>query len=186
MNNDILKTIQYHIIEKLLITVERNCIEKEVLRGFPLYINSEILIMTKIYDFHDEGILVLKTSDISDAYSKESDVFFEKICKQEELDRFVNPFPSCETMYDILLAIDTNIQYITIQCEKEESELYYSIGKLGTVTPTAVTMNTFDTSGHWEADVRTIPYEAITLISIGDHYAKTYYKYMSVFKEESD
>ena len=185
MNKDILETIQYQIIGKLLITIERNCIEKEVLRGFPLYINSEILIMTKIYDFHDEGIVVLKTSDISDAYSKESDVFFEKMCKQEKLDKVSNPFPSCETMYDILSAIDTNIQYITIQCEKEESELYYSIGKLVNVTPAVVTMKTFDTSGRWEEDVRTIPFEAITMISIGDHYSKTYYKYMSGFIGES-
>lgn len=186
MNNEILKTIRYHIKEKLLITIERNQIEEEVLYGFPLFVNSEILIMTKIYDFRDEGILVLKLSEISDAYSKESDVFFEKICKYEGLDMIINPFPTCETMYDILLIIDTDVQYITVQCEKNESELYFSIGRIEEVTSTAVIMKTFDACGQWEPGVRIIPYEEITMISIGDHYSKTYYKYMSVFDEESD
>lgn len=179
MNKDMLDIIQYHITEKLLITIERSCIEKEVLRGFPLYVNSEILIMTKIYDFHDEGVVVINTFDISDAYSKESDNFIEKICKTEKLDRVDNPFPLCETMFDVLLTIDTNTQFITIQCEKEETELYYSIGKLQSVTPTAIMMNVFDVTGHWEEDVRTIPCDAVTMISIGDHYSRIYYKYMS-------
>ena len=72
--------LQNHI--RNIRTVERDRIEKEPMSGFPRFVNSEILVMTKIYDFHDEGILVLKTANISDAYSKESDAFYEKIYRK--------------------------------------------------------------------------------------------------------
>ena len=80
------ETIQYHIENKMLLNGERTFDnETDVVRGFPIKISEELLLMTVINDFHDEGFVLLRLSDISDAYSKESDAFYEKICISEGL-----------------------------------------------------------------------------------------------------
>lgn len=179
MSNDILEVIEYHIKNKMVITIERIEIEKEALIGFPLLVNSEILIMSKIYDFHDEGIIILNFNDITDAYSKESDSVFEQICKNEKLDKIENPFPMCKNKYDVLQKIDTEVKYVTIQCERDETELYFSIGKIVNISDENVEMQVFDKKAVWESDTQVIPLCEITLIAIDDYYSKMYYNYMN-------
>lgn len=80
MNFEMLEDIIYHIDNKMLITVERNAFESNVHRGFPVKITDEFLLMTNIIDFYNEGYVLLRCADITDAYSKESDTFYGKIC----------------------------------------------------------------------------------------------------------
>lgn len=178
MNKSQIKIIEYHIKNRMLINIERNMIEKELIVGFPLFVNDKILIISKIYDFHYEGEVIINTSDVSDAYSNESDVFYEYICKEEKLDQVTNPFKDAVDIYSSLLSINTKNQYATIQCEKNSTELYFSIGKIIEVSNEVVMMKVFDAEGKWENDMRKIPIAEITLISVGDYYSKMYYKYM--------
>lgn len=53
--------------------------------GFPISLSKEFILTTIIVDFHDEGYAILRTKDIIDVYSNESDSFNEKICVSEGL-----------------------------------------------------------------------------------------------------
>ncbi len=77
MKSEIMKNIEYHIEKGMLMRVKRKSEDGEYI-GFPVKITNRWLLMTNVDDFYDEGYLLLQTEDISDAYSKESDSFYER------------------------------------------------------------------------------------------------------------
>ena len=78
--------IQYHLDEKLIMTIDR-CFNNETssIIGFPICLSDEFILTTVIVDFHDEGYAIVRTKDIVDVYSKECDSFNEQICIFEGL-----------------------------------------------------------------------------------------------------
>lgn len=173
--------LQYHVDNKMLISIERQHITKESLWGFPIFVNHKILIMTKIIDFRNEGIVIIRLNDITDAYSKESDSFYEKICIKQGLQNEIENWIYLKKAKDIrssIECIEWNNQFITIQCEKNTNEFYFSIGKPIAIDKKYILFSNFDKKGIWEKEARKIPIDDITLIAVGDHCAKMFYKYM--------
>lgn len=174
--------IQYHIDEKLLICIERKNITNEPLWGFPILLTDQVLLMTKIDDFRDEGIVLIRPEDVTDAFSKESDQFYEYICIQEGLyaiSRKWKEYCSIQNFQTFIARIDCSNQFMTIQCENND-ELYFSIGKPEKIINDSVYFYNFDKNGIWEDTPRKIPIKDITLIAVGDYYSKLFYKYMSI------
>ena len=176
------ETIQYHIDNKMLLNVERTFDnETDVVRGFPIKISEELLLMTVINDFHDEGFVLLRLSDISDAYSKESDAFYEKICISEGLQ---NKVQQCHvnTICSVKCALQQLESYdgfISIECEEQREKCAFFLGKIITSEDDGVTFKDVGVDGEWDNETHKIPYGDITQISFGDNYSKTYYKYAS-------
>ena len=175
---ELLEAINNYILDNNLITVQRETINDYQLYGFPLFVTENILIMTQISDFHDDGVIVLNTDDISDVYADGSESLREQICKKECLDNKSNPFPNCNCMYDILSMIGASKKFVIIECENND-DLSFSIGRIIDVSSEEVKMEIFDADGIWEEDAVNIPIKEITSIQIDDNYSKTYYKYMN-------
>lgn len=175
--------LQYHVENKMLICIERQHLGKEPLWGFPIFFNDKILIMTKIVDFRNEGIVIIRLNDITDAYSKKSDSFYEKICINEGLQNEIENWAYLKKAKDIQSSIECimcNSQFISIQCEKNTNEFYFSIGKPIEINTEYIFFSNFDKQGIWENKLRKIPIKDITLILAGDYYAKMFYKYMDI------
>lgn len=170
--------INNYISDNHAITIKREAINDYKLYGFPLFINENILIMTQISDFRDDGVIALNTDDISDVYADGSESLQEQICKKEGLNNKENPFPNCNCIHDVLSMIDTSKKFVIIECEKNE-DLAFSIGKIIDISSEEVKMEIFDADGIWEPDAVNIPIKEITSIQIDDNYSKTYYKYMN-------
>ena len=176
-----IQLIKKHIEEKKIITIERNGVGKNTRAdGFPLLVTDTLLLMTLIVDFHDEGFLVMRLEDITDAYSNESDTFYEEICINEGLrnKEAENPLSNVTNIASILKQLFNYKKFITVQCEYNGSELAYSIGKISSIEENTIHFKNFDMMGMWEEKCRIIPLNKITLISIDDHYSNIYYKYM--------
>jgi hypothetical protein len=176
---DIDCAIKWHIENQMIITIEREKIDKnEKITGFPLMLSEELLMMSKIDDFRDDGFLVMRIEDITDAYSKESDAFYEEICVKEGLKQkaFENPIIDIAGFASVLKQLVCYNKFVTIQCEFEDDELYYSIGKITKFEDNVVSFNNFDKMGIWEETERIIPTDKVTLISIEDYYSNMFYK----------
>ena len=177
-----IQTIEGHIENEMIITIEREQVDKnERIIGFPLVLSNELLVMSKIVDFHDEGFVVIRVQDITDAYSKEHDVFYEEICIKEGLKGKVDESPIKEAMdfASVLRQLLNYNKFISIQCEFEDNELYYSIGRISSIEADAVHFDNFDKMGVWEDDKRLIPLNKISLVGIGDYYSSIFHKYLA-------
>ena len=77
--------VQSCILDCKMIQVERADVDPDInYTGFPVWLSDSFLLMTNVYDFHDEGYVLLRTSDISKVAAQDAD-FYAKICIQEGL-----------------------------------------------------------------------------------------------------
>ena len=180
-NNEIIENIKYHIENKMYITIER-IFEEELntISGFPLIITDKYLLMTVIVDFHDEGYSLLMIEDISDAYSKENDNFYEKICINEGLQKKEIPtfLHDLSDIKQILVDLQHYDGFIAIQCEKQNINYTFCLGKIQTVKENCVIFKDVDMNGKWDESLDEILFDNITQITFDDNYSKTYYKYV--------
>lgn len=177
MNKKLKETIDFHIKDKMLLRVERLIGNEPYIEGFPISLSEKFLLITCINDFHDEGYTVLRTKDIKKAYSKESIDFYEEMCKKEGLDEMIKPvILDLSGFAGVFSELKNHKGFIAVECEEEGGGFY--LGKITAVDKTFLRMLTFDPAGRWSDEEDTLMYDDITRISFGDHYSKTFYKYM--------
>jgi hypothetical protein len=184
--SEIAQNIEGHIEKEMFMIVKREQIdENEEICGFPLALSDNLLVMSKIADFHDEGFSIMRTADISDAFSRESDAFYEEICKKEGLLKKAheNPIKDATDFAIVLRQLIDCDKYVSILCEYADDELFYSVGEIAYIENNIVHFNNFNRMGDWEDTERLIPIDKITLVSIGDYYANMYYKYVKPLPE---
>lgn len=179
MKNEFVEVIQYHMENRMLINIDRECIPGTTsLTGFPIAFTEEWLLMTNIYDFRDEGYVLIRICDITDAYSKESDSFYEMICIREKLQDKIDDCPVNE-ISDIgsLLAEINPCRFVSIHCEKETKKCNYFLGKSKMTTDEFVEFASINVDGQWNEVTDIIKISDITMIAFDDNYSKMYYKY---------
>ena len=176
----IIETISNHIEHEMLIKIERAGIEEHDISGFPLILSEHLLVMSNIFDFHNEGFSVIRLKDITDAYSKESCAFYEQICISEGLKKRANDslIKDATDFAAVLRQLIPYDKFVTIACELEDSEFSFSIGKVSSVDGSIVQFHYFDSMGVWEDEMRSIPLHEITRVAIGGHYANVFYRYV--------
>ena len=174
--------IQYHLDEKLIMTIDR-CFNNETssIIGFPICLSDEFILTTVIVDFHDEGYAIVRTKDIVDVYSKESDSFNEQICIFEGLQEKIHQeyVKEINSLKQIFLQLNDYDGFICIQCEQQLEKCSFYMGKIVAIEDDTVRFKDVGMDGVWDDEVHDIPYEDITQISYGDNYSKMYYKYVS-------
>lgn len=181
MNFNLIETINYHINNKLLLNIEREIYSLERITGFPIKLSKDFLLMTNVYDFHDEGYALIKTDDITDAYSKESDAFYERVCILNGLQKKIDNCPininSITDIKGVFLELIHLQEYITIHCENEDDECNFFLGKILEISDSGVLFSSLGCDGKWNDKNDYIPFEKITMIVFGDYYSKMFYQY---------
>ena len=68
--------------------------------------------------------------------------------------------------------------FIAIQCEKQNINYTFCLGKIQTVKENCVIFKDVDMNGKWDESLDEILFDNITQITFDDNYSKTYYKYV--------
>ena len=153
------------------------------LTGFPICVGSEISVISVIFDFRFDGIKAVSLSEIEYVHIFEDDNFYEKICKEERLDK-----KHCEiisdiqfdTFKDFLESFSDKEQFITVECKNNAFPC--DIGFVKEINDKKVWLNNFDGDGKWCESADEINLNDIVLASINDNYSIMYYKYMKKYK----
>jgi len=178
----IIEQISSYIENGALVNIERTNIEEENITGFPLLVSDNLLAMSKIFDFHDEGFLVIRLKEVTDVYSEFS-AFYEEVCVKEGLKKRANesPIKDVTDFVTVFRQLSTYDKFISVQCELEDSELFFSIGKILKVDEDIVHLKYFDATGAWQNEAREIPLDKITSVAIEDYYSNVFYKYVKQY-----
>lgn len=179
MKNELNEVIQYHIDNKMILNIERAGISELNITGFPIFLTGNYLLMTNIYDFHDEGYVLIKTEDITDAYSNEDEAFYETVCIRENLHCKISTCP-IKDMQDLksIIEIIKHGRYITFHCEKENERCNFFMGKVKNISNDYVELLSLGADGKWNDKTDIVYFLDITMIVIDDNYAKMFYKYV--------
>lgn len=181
MKQEQIETIIYHIDNKMLIKIERESLTGEgQIVGFPIQLTNKFLLMTVISDFYDEGFAILRTCDITDAYSKVNDEYYERICICEGLQDKISmsPIKDIADIKQILLDLQKYEGFVEIQWEEDDQEISFDMGKIKDVLDDSVVFQVVDLDGEWDDELDIIPFSNITLITFEDNYSKTFFNYM--------
>ncbi len=173
------KFTQDRIHEQKIICVKRGTIDPESrYTGFPVWLSDSLLLMTNIYDFHDEGYVLLQTADLTEVTAKDSD-FYEQICIREGLGEKVSLCPIKKVgSYSEALRQFTNYPgYISIHCENEQDMPQYFLGRIDSLEETGVKFASLGCDGEWDTAPEFILYDKITMLAWDDYYAKMFYHY---------
>lgn len=180
MKKKLIETIRHHIENKMLLHIER-VFEGQIdeIIGFPLLISDNVLLMSIVNDFYDEGFSILRLSDISDAYSKEDDAFYEKICLSENIGT-EKPNILCDVtdIETVLKQLKNYEGFISVQTERQTEKCSFYLGKIVEVGLHDVSFIDIGTDGKWDDKAHSISFEEITQITFEDNYSRMYYKYV--------
>lgn len=178
MNSEIMKNIEYHIEKGMLMRVKRKSENGEYM-GFPIKMTDCWLLMINVDDFHDEGYLLLQTEDILDAYSKESDSFYEKICIAEGLREKVKscPIALSDDISHMLKQLKEKDVCVELYCKDSEQEGGFFLGKICDISKKSIEVLAIEPDGTWEKDTENILPDSILMVAFGDRYSALYYKY---------
>lgn len=182
MTRDQKEIIQYHIDNKLMMSIDRYFDgETTSTVGFPIFLSDKFVLTTIITDFRDEGYAILRTKDIMDAYSNESVAFNEQICISEGLQDkiYQDHVKEIDSLKQIFLQLNNYDGFICVQCEQQLERCSFYMGRIVDVEDDTVRFKDIGMDGVWDDEVHDIPYEDITQISYGDNYSKMYYKYVT-------
>lgn len=181
MTSEQKEIIQYHIDNKFIMSIDR-CFNSETTStvGFPICLSDKYILTTIITDFRDEGYAILRTKDIVDAYSNESDSFNEQICVSEGLQDKIQQehVKEIDSLKQILSQLKKYDGFICIQCEQQLERCSFYMGRIISIEDDSISFKDIGIDGIWDDAIHVIPYEDITQISFGDNYSKMYYKYV--------
>lgn len=174
-SND-LNTIKKCINSRSVCSFERNKIDDLTLYGIPLLISNDLLALYEIYDFEFDGIKVIRLDDITAVYHSESELFIDKILKNEQI---LIPDNNLKLNIDSLkdLMVQYADKFIILECEKNYNNTFY-IGKIKKIGDLSVDFLNFDGLGIWDDKSTNIEYSSITCVTVKSRYLNIISKYV--------
>lgn len=178
------KRIKKHIDEKHYVKVyisDEQGINLTHFEGIIFDQNEKYILMSDFEDFHYDGFVVAKKSDISEIKRTDNESFFDSIIDKEGIKETIiqkavnlgfklGDFPY---MFNLLKELGTAI--IIERLYEKESK--FQIGPVIKVDKKKVYIDYFNAKGEYDLKPITSKYKDITYFKLDSQYANLYFKY---------
>ncbi|NHZ36436.1 hypothetical protein [Massilia rubra] len=167
-----------HRKERNLVAVFRSGIDDHSMEGFVLGFSDDLLLFQYIYDFHLDGLMVLRIADITDVTCTATCKFQRELLEQEGLIRQV-PFDislDLRNWQTLLAQLSTMYPLMILECEKLDDPDFI-IGQVDQLSEAAVEMQWFSGTGRWDDELATLAFADITSCQVDTNYIKFYQRY---------
>ncbi len=164
-----------------LVSIRRETIDGNSIQGFVLAASDTLVVLQYVYDFHLDGLMVLRREDISDIYQSETDEFQQQLLQQEGLLQQV-PFDlqiDASSWNTVLPQLSASHQYLIVESELVD-EPDFLIGKMRDLTETDVTFDTFSGAARWYDEASSMPLSDITSCQVGTNYINVYRRHLEM------
>ena len=168
-----------HILKRELIAISRSELNSNKVQGFPLAYSAKLLLIRHVYDFHVEGLWLVRRSDITDTYCRETDRFQRKLLEAEnKLKRGIfRSNYSVDNFSTFLQGLGTNKIAILENESKQSGEFH--IGRIVAVRQQSVTMQEFSGAGNWERQHTEIDLNDVTTCETDTNYINFYARHFN-------
>lgn len=173
-----LAILEKALSEKALCAVNRDLIDYLSIYGYPISVTKNLVALRFVYDFVPDGIKIIRTQDITEAFCGEAEAFCDRIVKAENTALNLEaPALNLHSMKTLCADLQKSGQVVHVDCEGYEESQFY-VGKIVSVSEKAAEVLCFDGLGIWEKKATTVDYKKITCITVGSRYADTISKYL--------
>jgi hypothetical protein len=172
--------IKKQLMKHELVSIRREKIDENKIQGFVLDESKELLLLSYIFDFNPDGLMVLRKKDISEIKTTDTDKFQTQLLKDEEILSTIN----FETPYNLkswrkfLLSAKDKHNYFILEQELLEDP-DFAIGRIEEIEKQNVIFRYFSGVGRWLEEIEKIEYTNITSCQIGCNYLNVYERYFN-------
>ena len=165
------------IADRALVCVQRDCIDSRSLQAFPIRYSPTLLLVQYVYDFHLDGQLILRRSDISSMTSRATDQFQRRLLSARGMiDQIDFQFDADLTSFAHLLNLQPPRSIIILERERlDESDFW--IGRFVDSTDDTIRLLEFSGAANWKDDVTSICHIDVTSCQLNTNYIQFYADY---------
>lgn len=178
------KRINKHIEKKDLVKVylaDNNGFDLINFTGIIFAQNEEFIVMSSLYDFNEDGYVVISKSDISEIKKGENEQFYDKILISEGINqkieaRFIEldfKLGTYAEMFESLKKVGFPIIIENLYGSKN----IFLIGPIFNVKKKKVFIDYFNARGEYDLKPVSIKYKDITIFRFDDLYTNLFFKY---------
>jgi hypothetical protein len=163
-----------YIHSQELVAISRKHLDSHKLQGFPLAYSNALLLLRHVYDFHLDGLLLLRRRDITAIDCRDTDRFQRKLLQTENrLKRTVfQTNHSIGSFRSFLNCLDSN-KIVIIENEAANPKEFF-IGRIAALSTEKVDLREFSGAGNWDRENTTIAHQSITCCQVDTNYIKFY------------
>lgn len=178
------KRINKHIEKKDFVKVylaDHNGFDLINFSGVIFAQNEEFVVMSSLYDFNEDGFVVISKSDISEIKKGENELFYDKIIisegiKQKMEARFLELDFKLGTYAEMFESIK-NVGFPIIIQNLYGPKSIFLIGPIFNVKKKKVFIDYFNARGEYDLKPVSIKYKDITFFRFDDLYSNLFFKH---------
>ncbi len=166
------------LLDQSLVSIRRDSIDEYSIQGFVLAVSDELLLIQYVYDFHLDGLMVLRTQDVSDIKCAATNKFQKDLLIAEQLFQRV-PFEKSfdvSSWRSILSQLAKQYQLVIVE-DAVAPEAEFIIGKLYSVNNSLVSVKYFSGAGDWDETPTELPTNRITSCQVDTNYLNVYQRH---------
>lgn len=149
--------------------------------GIILAQSADLILMSDSFDFHYDGLVVVRKVDISEIQLTDNERFMKRLLIAEGYMTLVKKRHKqlglkLGSLQEVLEQLKRSKLPIIIECKYWKSDLF-QIGPILDVTDKRLTIDHFNPRGEFDVKAAVTKLKDITLVRIDSPYANTFYKY---------
>jgi hypothetical protein len=175
MVNNPVELLARHQRQRDLVSVRRDDIDDNSIQGYVLAVSDRLVALQHVYDFRLEGLMILRTEDLTDVEYAATSQFQNELLVREGLTQAV-PFDKrfdLENWPAAIRQLAREFPLLIVECEALH-EPAFAIGRVHGVSEEAVDLEYFDGVGQWEKDLVEIEVEDISSCQVDTNYLNVY------------
>lgn len=163
-----------------LTITRKKSIDNHELCGIPIAMSTNLLAFKYLYDFEQDGYMVIRMKDIVKVCHGDIEKYHNKILTSENI-ATKNPYENIavNNWKTFFRYISTKINLINIS-EKLKNDPKYDgliVGKIETIQDREIKIFEIDPLGKWKKEQTVVFYKNITSIHFNSRYSEMLYKY---------
>lgn len=164
--------------QRALVSVSRSAVDDHDIQGFVLAHSDSLVLLQYVYDFNLDGLMVLRTPDISEVRRSKTDEFQQGLLQVEGILARV-PFGRSIDLSDWRSAIeDLRKDHPLLILERELlPEPDMSIGRVVELGAEEVRVRYFTGTANWRDELDRLRYEDLTCCQAGTNYINMYQRH---------
>lgn len=165
-------------LDQSLVSIRRDSIDEHSIQGFVLAVTDELLLIQYVYDFHLDGLMVLRTQDVSNIKCDATNKFQKDLLISEQLLQRV-PFEKSfdlSSWRSILSHLAKQYKLVIVEDELAQ-EPEFIIGRLHSVSNSLVSVKYFSGTGDWDETPTELPTNRITSCQVDTNYLNVYQRH---------
>lgn len=175
MPKDISRLLAEHQLQRDLISVRRDDIDDAAIQGYVLAASSELLALQYIYDFQLDGVMLLRTIDLTDVNCSKTDRFQKELLVREGLEQQI-PFGQrfeVTGWHAAIAKLANEFPLMIVECEALD-EPEFAIGRVHALHDDLVDFECFTGAANWSAAIEEIALQDVTCCRVDTHYINFY------------